>query len=313
MSQSIEISAIVPVMANRFDEVKGLANDYSIALQQSGRPYELIYILDGDIPQAREALQELKREGTPLTIIQLAKAYGETTAVTAGFEYARGEILLSLPAYRQIECGEIGRLIAELDGVDMVVARRWPRRDSVYNRAQASFFNALLGWVSDLRIHDMGCNVRLFRRQIIEELTLYGNQYRFLPVLAHQRGFKVKEVDAAQASADTHRRIYAPTTYLGHLLDILTILFLVKFTKRPLRFFGILGIGVFSAGSLITLYLVAERLFGGVPLANRVALLLSSLLIILGIQVMAIGLIGEIIIFTHAKELKEYTIAQVIH
>ncbi len=313
MSQAIEISAIVPVMVERYDEVATLATDYRRALEQSGRSFEIIYVLDGDIPVAREALQQLRREGTPLTIVQLAKAYGETTALTAGFEHAKGAVILSLPAYRQIECGELGRLIGELDGVDMVVARRWPRLDSRYNRAQARFFNRLLETVSDLRLHDLGCNVRLFRRQVVDEVTLYGNQHRFLPMLAHQRGFKVKEVDAAQASADTQRRVYSPGTYLGHLLDILTILFLVKFTKRPLRFFGMLGMGVFSAGFLITLYLVGERLFGDVALANRPALLLSSLLIILGIQVMAIGLIGEIIIFTHAKELKEYTIAEVIH
>jgi len=194
-----------------------------------------------------------------------------------------------------------------------VVARRWPRTDPAYNRVQARVFNWLLGWVSNVEVRDAGCNVRVLKRRVLEEVHLYGNQHRFFALLAHQRGFKVKEVDTPQAQADTFRRVYSPGTYLGYLLDFLTVFFLVKFTKRPLRFFGILGSGVFALGFLITLYLIAERLLGGVALANRPALILSSLLIILGIQVLAIGLIGEIIIFTHAREIKEYTIAEIVN
>lgn len=311
--KDIRLSAIVPVTEGRYDNVAEVFEEYRDALAATGSSFEMIYVLDGELPAVREALRGLKDAGAPLTIVQMAKPYGEALAIMVGFEHAGGDVILTLPAFRQVEARALGGLIAVLADTDMVVARRWPRTDPAYNRVQARVFNWLLGWVSDLEVRDAGCNVRVFKRRVLEEVHLYGNQHRFFVLLAHQRGFKVKEVDTPQAQADTFRRVYSPGTYLGYLLDFLTVFFLVKFTKRPLRFFGILGSGVFALGFLITLYLIAERLLGGVALANRPALILSSLLIILGIQVLAIGLIGEIIIFTHAREIKEYTIAEIVN
>lgn len=311
--KDIHLSAIVPVTEGRYDNVAEVFEEYRDALAATGSSFEMIYVLDGELPVVREALRGLKDAGAPLTIVQMAKPYGEALAIMVGFEHASGEVILTLPAFRQVEPRALGGLIAALVDTDVVVARRWPRTDPAYNRLQARVFNWLLGWVSDLEVRDANCNVRVFKRRVLEEVQLYGNQHRFFALLAHQQGFKVKEVDTPQAQADTFRRVYSPGTYLGYLLDFLTVFFLVKFTKRPLRFFGILGSGVFALGFLITLYLIAERLLGGVALANRPALILSSLLIILGIQVLAIGLIGEIIIFTHAREIKEYTIAEIVN
>jgi len=311
--KDIHLSAIVPVTEGRYDNVAKVFEEYRDALAATGSSFEMIYVLDGELPVVREALRGLKDAGAPLTIVQMAKPYGEALAIMVGFEHASGEVILTLPAFRQVDPRALGGLIAALGDTDLVVARRWPRTDPAYNRVQARVFNWLLGWVSNVEVRDAGCNVRVFKRRVLEEVQLYGNQHRFLALLAHQRGFKVKEVDTPQAQADTFRRVYSPGTYLGYLLDFLTVFFLVKFTKRPLRFFGILGSGVFALGFLITLYLIAERLLGGVALANRPALILSSLLIILGIQVLAIGLIGEIIIFTHAREIKEYTIAEIVN
>ena len=311
--KDIHLSAIVPVTEGRYDNVAEVFEEYRDALAATGSSFEMIYVLDGELPVVREALRGLKDAGAPLTIVQMAKPYGEALAIMVGFEHASGEVILTLPAFRQVEPRALGGLIGALVDTDLVVARRWPRTDPAYNRVQARVFNWLLGWVSNVEVRDAGCNVRVFKRRVLEEVQLYGNQHRFFALLAHQRGFKVKEVDTPQAQADTFRRVYSPGTYLGYLLDFLTVFFLVKFTKRPLRFFGILGSGVFALGFLITLYLIAERLLGGVALANRPALILSSLLIILGIQVLAIGLIGEIIIFTHAREIKEYTIAEIVN
>jgi glycosyltransferase involved in cell wall biosynthesis len=313
MNPSIELSVIIPVTEERYDDVTYLFHEYKRGISETGMSYEIIYVLDGAFPGIREALQDLREQGEKLMIIQLAKHFGAAAALNVGFEHSKGDIILTLPAYQQTEVDEIPRLVAALKEYDMVFARRWPRADSFFNRTQARLFNWLLRHVSDLPIHDAGSNVKAFRRQVINEVHIYGDQHPFLPVLAHQRGFKVHELKVAQAKTDVFRRVYSPGTYIRHLLDVLAIFFLVKFTKKPLRFFGLLGTAGFSVGFLITLYIVGERLFGGVALANRPALLLSSLLMILGIQILAIGLIGEIIIFTHAKELKEYTIAQIIN
>jgi len=171
----------------------------------------------------------------------------------------------------------------------------------------------LLNPVSEFKFHDIGCGVRVFKNLVAKEINIYGDQHRFLPILAHKYGFRVLEVDAAQSKMDIPSRIYSPGIYVRRILDIFSIFFLVKFTKKPLRFFGILGSSVFTAGFLILLYLLYTKLFQGVALGDRPILLLGTLLIVLGVQVFAIGLLGEIIIFTHAKDIKEYTIDQVIN
>jgi len=158
----------------------------------------------------------------------------------------------------------------------------------------------------------MGCGVRLFSKKVAQEVTIYGDQHRFLPLLVSQKGFRVAEVELPQSQSDMHKRLYTPGVYLRRLLDILTVFFLVKFTKKPLRFFGLIGSIIFILGLLFLAYVVFERLFFDLPLADRPALLLSSLLVVLGVQVFVLGLIGELVIFTHATELDEYEIEEII-
>jgi glycosyltransferase involved in cell wall biosynthesis len=311
MNQGIELSVIVPV-TERYDEVQPLYYAYKRTLAAIGKRHEFIYVLDGEHPAVLKELQKLRGAGEPIRIITLAKWFGEATALTAGFEKSTAEVILTLPAYSQVEASEIPRLVAALEHHDMVIGRRWPRIDSRFNQTQARIFHWLLKLVTHTSFQDIGCAVRVFNRRVIDEVSLYGDQHRFLPLLAQRQGFKVLELNVAQSRADAAQRIYRPGVYVRRILDLLTTFFLVKFTKKPLRFFGLLGSGAIFLGGIFTLYVVVERLFFGVPLADRPALLLSSLLVVLGIQIFAIGLIGEIIIFTHAKDLKEYTIERIV-
>jgi hypothetical protein len=150
------------------------------------------------------------------------------------------------------------------------------------------------------------------KREVAEEVHLYGDRHRFFPLLAYQRGFRIKEVTVQQSRDDAKRRVYQPGSYLIRLLDILTIFFLFKFTKKPLRFFGLVGSGLFGVGGGITGYLGLYRLlrFGGI--AGRPLLILGVLLMVLGVQLFSIGLLGEIIIFTHAQQMKDYTIKKIL-
>lgn len=307
----MELSVIIPI-TERYDPVSELFYEYKKGIEATGAEYEIIYVLDGEYPEAYQELSRLK-ESEQLTIIQLAKWFGEATALTAAFSNTSGEKILTLPAYQQIEANEIPKLVEGLQHSDMVLARRWPRRDSFFNRLQSRSFNFLLRSVSDLKIHDAGCGARAFKREVVEDVQIYGDLHRFFPIMAHRQGFRVAEVEVAQSSRDTFRRIYAPGLYVRRLLDLLTIFFLAKFTKKPLRFFGLVGTTLSGIGIAATLLLMAQRLWFDVALANRPALFLSSLLIVLGIQIIAIGLIGEIIIFTHARDLKEYKIAKIIN
>jgi glycosyltransferase involved in cell wall biosynthesis len=312
MVESSMLSALIPV-TDRYDDPTDVYYAYKHGLEATGLEYEMVYILDGPFPDVLNVLQKLIKTGEKIKIVTLAKRFGEATALTVGFRHSSGSIIVALPAYQQVEAYELPNLVTALRDNDMVLARRWPRQDSFFNRLQARIFNRLLRFNSDLPMHDAGCNVRVYRRQVAEEVQLYADLHTFLPIMAHQHGFKIVELNVTQSERDKFRRVYSGSHYVHKLLDVLTIFFLVKFTKKPLRFFGLIGGAVLVVGAIATLYVVAERIFLGVDLANRPALLLSSLMIVLGIQIFAIGLIGEIIIFTHAREIKDYTVGQVIN
>ena len=310
-SERIGISAVVPV-TERFDDVEALYRAYKSGVAATGETFEFIYVLDGEFPEVHATLRALREQGEPIKIVGLAKWFGEATALTIGFEQAAGEVILTLPAYQQVRADEIPRLFEALEGCEMVVARRFPRRDSKLNVAQSKAFHFLLRSMGEVPFQDLGCGLRLFRRQVAEELNIYGDQHRFIPILARQQGFKVVEVDAAQAEDDVFRRVYSLGVYIRRMLDMLSVVFITKFTKKPLRFFGLIGSFVLLIGTLSTLYLVVDRLFFGVALADRPALVLAVLMIVLGFQMIAVGLIGELIIFTHAKDLKEYKVKRVV-
>ena len=310
-TENIKLSVIIPV-SERHDPVTELFNKYKQGIEATGLQYEIIYVLDGRQPEVLDELNKLQETET-INIIVLARQFGEATALNTAFNESSGDTILTLPAYQQIESNKIPDLVKALEDNDMVLARRWPRKDSFFNRLQSKMFNTILRSFTDLVIHDAGCSVRVFKRYILDEVQIYGDMYRFFPILANRQGFRIIEIDTPQSQSDAFQRIYSPGIYVRRLLDMLTVVFLAKFIKKPLRFFGLIGTGLLSAGFLTTLYLIFERLIFDTPLSDRPALFLSSLLIVLGVQVIAIGLIGEIIVFTHAKDMKEYKVEKIIN
>jgi hypothetical protein len=194
----------------------------------------------------------------------------------------------------------------------MAVAVRWPRAGSALETFRRNAFHGFLRVITGQRYRDLGCGVRLLKREIVEEIPLYSERHRFYPALARSRGFEVSEVEARQSPKDDFRGRYRLREYLHRVLDIMTLFFLVRFTKKPLRFFGTVGFVVGALGVLFLAVLIVQRLFFEVGLADRPALLLSSLMLVLGVQIFALGLIGELIIFTHARDLKEYAVRRVI-
>ena len=306
------ISVIVPV-TERYDDVGEMYREYKEALSQTGRQFEMIYVVEGNFQKAYLELKALKEAGEKLTLIKHSRTFGEAIAIHSGFLHASGGIIMTLPAYHQVDAAELPKLVAGLDGCDMVIARRWPREDSGWNRFQTRAFHSIVRRMTGTACNDLGCSVRIFRRKILEEINLYGDLHRFLPILSHKQGFRVKEIDLKQSPKEKRIRTYAFGVYLRRMIDLLTVFFLIKFTKKPLRFFGLTGSVVLTVGVGITLYLVITRLVFGVPLSDRPLFLAGILFVVLGLQIFAIGLIGEIIIFTHAKELKEYNVDEILN
>jgi glycosyltransferase involved in cell wall biosynthesis len=313
MGERERISAIVPV-GDRYDESGELARQYLDALDALGRSFELVFVLDGKRSRLAEKLVQLSTHDSRLRIIQLARYFGEATALAAGLENTTGGIVLTLPAYHQVQPAELDKLVASLDECDMAIAARWPRAAaSRFEVLRRRAFHWLVSSVSGITFNDLGCGARAFKRIVAEEVPVYGDQHRFIPLLALRRGFRVREVQVSQSEKDRYDQGYGPKVYLQRFLDIFTVVFLVRFTKKPLRFFGMIGSITFLLGGIFLAYVIIERLFFGVGLADRPALLLSSLLVVLGLQIFALGLLGELIIFTHARELKEYTIEKIVN
>jgi glycosyltransferase involved in cell wall biosynthesis len=307
----IELSIIVPV-GPRFAEAEELYREYKAGIETLGLTYELIFVLDGARRRFAEGLERLAELGEEFTVVGLTRPFGEATALMAGFEHSRGGNIVTLPAYFQVERSTLGKLVGGLDSADVVIGRRNPHAGGALENLRRRVFHGLLALVTFKKFHDLGCGARAFKRQVLEELQLYGDQHRFLAILADRQGFRVSEINVTQSPHDNFEGTYKPRDYVRGFLDIFTMFFLVRFTKKPLRFFGMLGVTILGIGGLLIVYMVAQRIFLDMALASRPALLLASLMVVLGLQLFAIGLLGELIIFTHAREMKDYQIDRVI-
>lgn len=312
VNEKVDISVIIPVGGRHAADILALYADYKTGLEALGSTYEVIVVLDGPRPELAADVQRLLSSGDRVSVISLTRRFGEATALVAGFQRASGRIIITLPAYHQIRGNEIGKLVRALGATDLAIGRRWPRSGSRFETMRRNAFHRALASITGQRFHDLGCSARAMKRRVLEEINLYGDQHGFLPVLASRVGFKVLEVELHQSALDRYDGGYAPREYIRRALDICTVFFLVRFTKKPLRFFGMVGVSTFVIGAALVAWLAIDKLVFNHPLADRPALLLSSLLVVLGMQLFALGLLGELIIFTHARDIKDYQIEEIV-
>jgi len=308
---SLPLSVIMPVGNRHASDISALYAEYKTGLSALDTSYEFIVVLDGPRPEVAATLQRMLERGENLIVISLTKRFGEATALMAGFQRASGRTIMTVPAYHQVKGAEIGKLVRALDKADLAIGRRWPRVGGRFETLRREVFHKLIA-TGGQHFNDLGCGARAMKRRVLEEISLYGDQHRFLPVLAGRQGFRIVEIDVAQSPLDRYDRRYPMRDYLHRVLDIFTVFFLVRFTKKPLRFFGMVGASTFVIGAVLVAWLAIDRLVFLHPLADRPALLLSSLLVVLGMQLFALGLLGELIIFTHARDIKDYQIDEVI-
>jgi glycosyltransferase involved in cell wall biosynthesis len=302
------ISVIVPVV-ERADDLMAVYHAFARALSERHVEHEFLFVFDGRFTPPPE-LVSISRENERVRLLRFARSFGETAALRLGIERSRGDLVLTLPAYFQVQPEGIGLLLdAVASGADMAVANRSPRLDSWLNRMQSRVFHSIVGSASHYRFHDMACGVRVMRRSVAEALPLYGDLHRFIPALALREGYWVDEVPVAQHPKDARLRVYRPGVYFRRLLDIAAFFFLAKFTEKPLRFFGLVGSLCLAAGTLISLVLLIQRIEGQ-AIANRPALLLGVLLLALGVQFIGLGLVGEIIVHLRAPHRRAYRVRE---
>jgi glycosyltransferase involved in cell wall biosynthesis len=298
---SVDLS-IVCVVGSGAANLAEVHRAYADVVARTGRSAEFLYVFNGPRPEAESALLASGSGPIPRRLLRMAKGFGEAAALDLGFTRAHGRFVVTIPARFQVEPEDLLAVLARLDaGAEVVVTRREPRRDPWINRIQARVFHGLTRRLSGKTFHDMTCGLRGFTREAARALDLYGDIHRFLPILAGARGFQVEEIPVRQRDEDVNLRVFRPGVYARRLIDILHIFFLTKFAKKPLRFFGLVGLTTASIGLVLTVVITLQRLIGGRALAERPLLLLGILLLALGVQVVSIGLIGEIVIFLGSR------------
>jgi len=280
-----------------------------------GEEYEVL-LLDDGTGRGAEWKETFGEGPAPVRVVRLARRFGEAVALDAALPHARGATLLTIPAGTPVTAEEILSLLAEIRrGSDLVVGCRSGQTGSFFERIPLSIYRGMARRATGIAFRDFASGVRAFRREVAEEIALYGEMVRFLPILAAGRGYRVAQIGIAgkwPRPAGGARARFQPMTYVHRMLDVLTLYFLLRFTKKPLRFFGLLGMLLLLPGVLIILYLFLVRILLHQGIAGRPLLLLGILLMVLGVQTISIGLIGEMIIFTHSRETRDYSVLEVL-
>jgi glycosyltransferase involved in cell wall biosynthesis len=274
--------------------------------------FEFLYLISAGFETSfRQALELHEKDPNHVRVLRFARRLGAADALAAGFARARGDVALLVPAYFDADPAGLGALCAALDhGADLAFAVRTGPRDGLLKRLQSALFSRFSSWASGAYFHDVGSATRALRREIIRDLPLYGEFHHFLPVLAHVAGFQVAEVPVARDPRSKAPSVYQLRTYLYRVLDLLSMFFLSRFTRRPLRLFGAAGTVFGAIGAVILLVTGLQRLLG-TPLADRPILILGTLLLGLGVQAFTIGFLGELLLFFHARDVRDYRIAEI--
>jgi len=294
------ISVVVPV----HDEERSVAllyEELQAALEPSGEPWEAIFVDDGSLDGSFAALTRLHARTANVRVVRLRRNFGKSAALAAGFAQARGETVVTIDGDLQDDPSEIPRLLAKLEeGFDLVSGWKARRRDPWRRRLVSRIFNAVTGRVSGLRLHDMNCGLKAYRSEVVRGLPLYGELHRFIPVLAHYRGFRVAELPVNHRPRTHGRSRYGLERYLRGFLDLLTVTFMGRFRHRPLHLFGGLGLVLGLLGTVILVYLTVLKATGE-AIGQRPLLTLGVLLVVVGLQFFSLGLLSEMVTSHHEE------------
>ena len=294
------ISVVVPVHDEELS-VALLYEQLEAALQPEGEPWEAVFVDDGSLDGTFAALTRLHARTPNTKVVRLRRNFGKSAALAAGFAHAQGEIVVTIDGDLQDDPAEIPRLLAKLDeGFDLVSGWKTKRRDPLRRRIVSRIFNAVTGRVSGLRLHDMNCGFKAYRAEVVHGLTLYGELHRFIPVLAYYRGFRVAELPVNHRPRPHGTSRYGLERYLRGFLDLLTVTFMGRYRHRPLHLFGGLGLLFSLIGTVILVYLTVVKILGH-AIGQRPLLLLGVLLVVVGIQLLSLGLISELITSHHEE------------
>ena len=294
------ISVIVPV----HDEERSVAllhDELASALEQSDLPWEVVFVDDGSTDGTFAALTRLHAAHENVRVVRLRRNFGKATALQAGFAEAQGDVVVTIDGDLQDDPAEIPRLLAKLDeGFDLVSGWKTKRRDPLTRRIPSRIFNVVTGRLSGLRLHDLNCGLKAYRADVVKGMPIYGELHRFIPVLAHYRGFRVAELPVNHRPREHGRSRYGMERYVRGFLDLLTVTFMGRYRHRPLHLFGGLGLLLGALGAIVLAYLTVLKVTGE-AIGHRPLLTLGVLLVVVGVQLLSLGLVSELIAGHHEE------------
>jgi glycosyltransferase involved in cell wall biosynthesis len=294
------ISVVVPVH-NEERSLALLLDELRSALEPFEQPWEAVFVDDGSTDGSFAALTRLHQATGNVRVVRLRRNFGKAAALAAGFANARGDVIVTIDGDLQDDPAEIPRLLLKLEeGFDLVSGWKSKRRDPLSRRLLSRVFNRAAGWLSGIRLHDMNCGLKACRADVVRGLPLYGELHRFLPVLAHQRGYRVAELPVNHRPRSHGRSRYGLERYLRGFLDLLTVSFMGRYRHRPLHLFGGLGLSLFAVGVGLLVYLTVVKAQGH-AIGERPLLTLGVLLVVVGLQFFSLGLISELITSHHEE------------
>jgi glycosyltransferase involved in cell wall biosynthesis len=298
------ISVVVPLF-NEERSLETLYREIAEALEQQGQPYEVIFVDDGSTDGSLTALAQLHSETTNVVVVHLRRNFGKAAALQAGFLEARGDMVVTIDADLQDDPGEIPQLLAKLDeGFDLVSGWKTRRNDPLVRRLFSRLFNWATGVVSGVRLHDVNCGLKAYRAEVLRGMRLYGELHRFIPILASYRGFRIAEIPVNHRARQHGRSRYGPERYLRGFFDLLSVTFMGRYRHRPLHLFGGIGLLMGAVGFVVLLYLTILKLWGE-GIGHRPLLTLGVLLVVVGIQLVSLGLLSELITSQHEERMGE--------
>jgi len=311
----IDLSIVIPLL-NEEESLEPLYTALDRVLSRLGKTYEIIFVDDGSTDGSFQVLKGLCERDDRVRAVRLRRNFGQTAAFTAGFDLARGEVIVTLDADLQNDPADIPLLLAKLDeGYDIASGWRVQRHDAFVKRKLPSrVANALISRMTGVKLHDYGCSLKAYRREVVKNIRLYGELHRFIPALASWMGVRVAEVPVNHSPRTRGKSKYGLSRTVKVALDLLTVKFLLDYATRPIQMFGLLGALCLALGVTVGGYLSYARLVLGQPLADRPLLLLAILLVVLGVQLVIMGLLGELMVRTYyeAQGKSIYVIREVL-
>ncbi len=290
-----DLSVIIPIY-NEEKNINLLYSRLDNTLSKLSLDYEVILVDDGSSDNSWDELLKIHKENSNYRIIKLRRNFGQTAAMSAGFDYCRGEIVITLDADLQNEPEDIPKLIEEMKkGYDVVSGWRKDRKENFLTRRFPSIIaNKLISVLTGVRLHDFGCTLKAYHIDVIKNTKLYGEMHRYIPALASWMGIKVSEVMVGHKPRKHGKSKYGLARILKVFLDIITVKFLLSFSTKPIQIFGLIGLVVGGLGSILTLILIIQRVFFLISLANRPLFILAIFLVFIGIQFITFGLLAEL-------------------